>query len=48
MIKWKEDYIIGVDKIDEQHKKLFEIANKAYKLLKNEFVLINMIELWKY
>ncbi|MEL7596724.1 MAG: bacteriohemerythrin [Clostridiaceae bacterium] len=39
MIKWKEDYIIGVDKIDEQHKKLFEIANKAYELLKNEFCI---------
>lgn len=39
MIKWKEDYIIGVDNIDEQHKKLFEIANKAYELLKNEFYI---------
>lgn len=37
MIKWKEEYRIGVDQIDEQHKKLFEIANRAYKLLKNDF-----------
>ncbi|MCY6356430.1 bacteriohemerythrin [Clostridium sp. ZS2-4] len=39
MIKWKEEYVIGVDNIDEQHKKLFEIASRAYALLKNEFCI---------
>ncbi|WP_054695810.1 bacteriohemerythrin [Syntrophomonas palmitatica] len=38
MIEWKTDYSIGVDEIDEQHKKLFEIANRAYILLKNELI----------
>lgn len=38
MIEWKNDYSISVEEIDEQHKKLFEIANRAYNLLKNEFV----------
>ncbi|NLZ54601.1 MAG: hemerythrin family protein [Thermoanaerobacteraceae bacterium] len=37
MVKWKDEYRIGVDEIDEQHKKIFEIANEAYELLKNEF-----------
>lgn len=37
MLKWKDEYLVGVDKIDEQHKKLFEIAGKAYDLLKNDF-----------
>lgn len=37
MIAWKEEYSIGVDEIDEQHKHLFEIGNKAYKLLKDDF-----------
>ena len=37
MFEWKEEYIIGIDKIDEQHKKLFEIAGRAYSLLKNDF-----------
>jgi hemerythrin len=36
MIKWKEEYRLGVPTIDEQHQKLFEIANRAYELLKNE------------
>lgn len=35
MILWKDDYKIGVETIDNQHKKLFEIANSAYELLKN-------------
>ena len=38
MINWKEDYELGVTHIDEQHEKLFEIADRAYKLLTNEFV----------
>ncbi len=37
MIKWKDDYRIGVSSIDEQHKKLFEIANNAYDLLKKDY-----------
>lgn len=35
MFKWNEDYKTGVELIDEQHKKLFEIGNRAYELLKN-------------
>lgn len=35
----KEEYKIGVEGIDEQHKKLFELADKAYVLLKDEFAL---------
>lgn len=38
MIKWKEGYELGVSHIDEQHEKLFEIANRAYKLLINDLV----------
>ena len=38
MIKWEKDYCIGVESIDEQHKKLFEIANRTYDLLKNELI----------
>lgn len=37
MIKWKEDYELGIKHIDEQHENLFEIADRAYKLLTNEF-----------
>jgi len=36
MIIWKEEYSIGVDLIDKQHKYLFEIGNNAYKLLRDE------------
>lgn len=39
MIKWKDEYKIGVSQIDEQHKKLFEICNNTYELLKNEIYL---------
>lgn len=35
--KWKDEYLVGVKEIDEQHKKLFQIANDAYELLKSDF-----------
>lgn len=38
MIKWKEEYALGIDHIDEQHEKLFEIAERAYELLNNDFI----------
>lgn len=38
MIKWKEEYMLGVEHIDEQHKKLFEIAGKAYDVMKDSLV----------
>jgi len=34
MIKWKDEYSIGIDLIDAQHKYLFEIGNSALDLLK--------------
>ena len=39
MYEFKEEYKTGIDFIDEQHKVLFEIANKTYNLLKNDFTL---------
>ncbi|QAT39516.1 bacteriohemerythrin [Clostridium sp. JN-9] len=37
MIAWKDDFLVGIDEIDKQHKKLFSIANEAYELLNNDF-----------
>lgn len=39
LIKWKDEFSIGIDEIDEQHKKIFDIANEAYDLLKDEFTI---------
>lgn len=39
MIRWKEEYRLGVELIDEQHRKLFEIADRAYQILKDEFTI---------
>lgn len=36
MIKWKEEYSIGIELIDNQHKHLFEIGNSAYELLEKD------------
>lgn len=39
MLRWKDDYLIGVESIDEQHEKLFEIAGRAFDLLKNDMCI---------
>ncbi len=39
MFEMKEEYYLGVDAMDAEHKKLFEIAESAYKLLNDEFII---------
>ena len=36
ILKWKDEYSIGIKEIDEQHKQIFAIGNSAYELLKND------------
>ena len=38
MYEMKPEYYTGIAQIDEEHKKLFEIADEAYELYKNEFI----------
>ncbi len=35
MISWKEEYRTGIPLVDEQHKKLFEIADDIFLLIKD-------------
>ena len=39
MYEMKDEFKTGIDFIDEQHKKLFEIADRAYVLLKDQFTI---------
>lgn len=38
MIEWKEEYVLGIEKIDEQHKQLFKIAGDISDLIKNQLI----------
>lgn len=38
MYEMKPEYYTGIKFIDEEHKMLFDIANRAYELLMNEFI----------
>jgi hemerythrin len=38
MYEMKEEYFTGIDFIDQEHAKLFAIANQAHELLINEFI----------
>ncbi|NLI91911.1 MAG: hemerythrin family protein [Peptococcaceae bacterium] len=39
MLIWKDDYAIGVELIDEQHKHLFQIGNSIYALLEDKVLV---------
>ena len=39
MYEFKEEYVTGVDSIDDEHKRLFEIADETYRLSKEEFLV---------
>ncbi|TCS80544.1 bacteriohemerythrin [Pectinatus cerevisiiphilus] len=36
--EFTDDYLTGIEFIDQEHKKLFDIANEAYDLLTNNFI----------
>lgn len=38
MYDFKEEFRTGIESIDQEHKKLFEIADKAYVTLMDEFI----------
>lgn len=38
MYEMKPEYYTGIDFIDQEHAKLFEIASEAHELLTNEFI----------
>ncbi|HOQ37090.1 MAG TPA: hemerythrin family protein [Acetivibrio sp.] len=50
MYEMKPEYYTGIDFIDEEHTRLFAIADEAYELLKNQFIpdkydyIMNLIE----
>lgn len=39
MYEMKEEFKTGIPFVDEQHKKLFDIAEETYQLLKNDFAI---------
>lgn len=38
MYEFKDEFKTGIENIDKEHKKLFEIADRAYETMMNEFI----------
>ncbi len=38
MFEMKEEYLTGIKMVDEEHKRLFELADEAHQLQKEEFL----------
>ena len=36
LIKWKESFALGIDKVDQQHKEIFDKTNELIKLRKEK------------
>ena len=39
MYEFKEEYVTGIASVDTEHKRLFEIADEAYRLTKENFLV---------
>ncbi len=39
LIKWKDEYNLGIKQIDEQHKNLVSVMNNLYEIINEEFGL---------
>lgn len=39
MFEMKPEYLTGIESIDAEHEKLFEIASRAYELMRNDFII---------
>lgn len=47
MLIWRNEYSVGVDMLDNQHKRLFEIGNNAISTLKDESTVDRYDEIFK-
>ena len=39
MYEFKEEFVTGIESVDAEHRRLFEIADEAYMLSKEEFLV---------
>ena len=38
MYQMKDEFLTGIEEVDSQHRRLFEIADKIYVLLNNDLL----------
>ena len=39
MYQWSDEYALGIDEIDQQHRRLIEIANQVYDIMNDQWHL---------
>ena len=39
MYQWSDEYALGIDEIDQQHRQLIEIANQVYGIMNDQWRL---------
>ena len=37
MYEWKDEYVLGIEEIDQQHRRLIEIANQVLEIMKDQW-----------
>lgn len=38
MLMWRDEFLVGIEELDKQHKQLFKIAGDIHSLLKNQLI----------
>lgn len=39
MFELKDEYLTGIEEVDKEHRRLFEIADQAYHVLNDDFIV---------
>ena len=37
MYEWKDEYVLGIEEIDKQHRRLIDIANQVLDIMKDQW-----------
>lgn len=52
LLRWKDEYLTGVEEIDEQHRRLFDLVNGIYDMMRHgrgqEAITEALSELFEY
>ncbi|WED23011.1 bacteriohemerythrin [Vibrio sp. JC009] len=48
LIPWSDDYAIGVDEVDQQHKYLFDLINEVLQSNEDEKLKSSLLKLYRY
>ena len=48
LVAWVDDYLIGVNEVDQQHQYLFQLINETLQCNDKTTLQLSLVKLYKY